>query len=193
MTRPESVDEIENYPKECSHVIEMLGQVFATDAQCRKKKLSWQERLEVHQRESGPVMEALKDFLENELNEKQVEPNSGLGKAFNYMLKRWDKFTVFLRVPGAPLDNNPAERLLKMAIRYRNNSLFFLTQAGAAVADIYMTLIYTTQMQGENPFEYVTALLRNSRLAAESPADWLPWTFREPLARSTPEALQKAA
>lgn len=191
------VDEIENFPKECTWVIEMLGKVFATDEECHRKGLCPQARLEVHQRRSRPVMEALKGFLEKELEERRVEPNSGLGKAFNYMLKRWDKLTVFLRAPGAPLDNNAAERVLKMAIRHRNNSLFFLTQRGAEVADVYMTLIYTAQLQGENPFEYLTALLRHSRATASSPADWLPWTFRKTLAllagHKTPEALQKAA
>ena len=45
-----------------------------------------------------------------EFDEKRVEPNSGLGKAFSYMLKHWEPLTLFFRVPGAPLDNNSVNK-----------------------------------------------------------------------------------
>lgn len=175
------VEELENFPEEGRHVLEKLGQVFKIDDQCREKGLCAEERLKTHQRESRPIMDALKAWMKAGLEEKRVEPNSGLGKAFNYMLKRWDGLTVFLRLAGAPLENNEAERLLKMAIRHRNNSLFYRTQHGADVADVYMTLIYTTQLHGENPFEYLTALLRHAREVAQTPAAWLPWNYRDTL------------
>ena len=44
--------------------------------------------------------------MNQQLEQKIVEPNSGLGRAIGYMLKRWDTLTRFLSVPGAPLDNN---------------------------------------------------------------------------------------
>ena len=53
--------------------------------------------------------------MKEQLEPKQVEPNSGLGEAINYMLKRWETLTRFLSVPGAPLDNNIAKRALKTA------------------------------------------------------------------------------
>jgi hypothetical protein len=105
-----------------------------------------------------------------------------MGGAFNYMLKRWAHFTLFLRLPGAPLDNNIVERALKKAIQHRNNSLFFRSERGARVGDIYMTLIYTAQLHGENPFDYLTALLEHERDVASDPAAWLPWTYRATLA-----------
>jgi len=175
------VYELENFPEEGRHVLEQIKEVYRVEGECREKALSDEERLLAHQRESLPVMNALQAWMKAHLEEKRVEPNSGLGKAFNYMLNRWDKLTVFLRIAGAPLDSNIVERLLKMAIRHRNNSLFFLTQHGADVSDVYMTLIYTAQLHGENPFEYLTALLRHAREVAQSPASWLPWSFRETL------------
>jgi transposase len=182
------VDEAENFPAECRHVLESLGKVFKTDEQCKKQALSDDDRLAVHQRDSAPVMAELQRWLRAELDEKRVEPNSGLGEAFEYLLKRWDKLTLFLRVPGAPLDNNICERALKMAIRHRNNSLFYRSQRGARVGDIYMALIYTAELHGENPFEYLVALFVNASAVAADPAAWLPWTFRATLARASPAA-----
>jgi hypothetical protein len=73
-----------------------------------------------------------------------------------------------------------------MAIRHRNNSLFYKSQHGANVGDIYMTLIHTAELHGENPFDYLTALQRNAKTVADNPADWLPWNYRETLQRLAP-------
>jgi len=176
------VDEVENFPNECRHLLEALGKVFEVDDRCRKEGLSPEERLHVHQRQSGPVMDDLRKWMRAQLEDKRVEPNSGLGQAINYLLKRWDKLTLFLRVRGAPIDNNICERALKMAIRHRNNSLFYKTQLGAHVGDVWMTLIHTAQLHGENPFHYLTALQRHAKAVAASAADWLPWNYRTTLA-----------
>jgi hypothetical protein len=128
-------------------------------------------------------MAKLKIWIETQLSEKRVEPNSELGKAYKYVLKRWDRLTLFLRKPGVPIDNNLCERILKMAIRHRNNSLFYRSQRGADVGDMFMSLIHTAELRGENPFEYLTAILQNEKAVAQHPADWLPWSYRTTLAR----------
>ena len=51
-------------------------------------------------------MEGLHQWMTEQLNGHKTEPNSGLGKAMKYLLRHWHKLTLFLRVPGAPLDNN---------------------------------------------------------------------------------------
>jgi hypothetical protein len=123
-------------------------------------------------------MASLEAWMKQELEEKRIEPNSGLGQAFNYLLSRWEKLTLFLRVRDAPLENNICERAMKMAIRHRRNSLFYRSERGARVGDIYMSLIYTAELHRENPFEYLTSLLAHERLVADGPSDWLPWSYR---------------
>jgi hypothetical protein len=54
---------------------------------------------------------------------RKAEPDSSLGGAIAYMQKRWTQLTQFLRVPGAPIDNNEAQRGLKKCILHRKNSL----------------------------------------------------------------------
>jgi transposase len=94
----------ENFPLECLKVMDAIRKVYENDA--RTAGMSDQERLEYHRAKSGPVMEALRDWIEKQFEEKKVEPNSGLGKAYQYMRNHWPKLTGFLSVPGAPLDNN---------------------------------------------------------------------------------------
>lgn len=129
-------DEIDNYPVECHFLLDRLALVYKLDDECKACGDSDLERLLAHQTHSAPLMEEVRARMAAEIDEKRVEPNSDLGQAFNYFLSRWDKFTLFLRKPGAPLDNNIAERALKMTIRHRKASLFYRSQRGARVGDV---------------------------------------------------------
>ena len=74
---------------------------------------------------------------------------------------------------------------MKKAILHRKNSLFFKTQNGAAVGDIYMSLIYTCQLCGANPFEYLQALQRHAEQVEQQPQQWLPWNYARQLIDSS--------
>ena len=175
--RRQFVDIFESFPDDCRHVIEQLGLVYLHDKQAREQGLSPDERLSFHQQKSGPVMDELKHWMEAQLPEKKTEPNSGLGKAIKYFLKRWDRLTLFLRHPGSPLDSNVVERALKRAILYRKNSLFYKTQHGAEVGDLYMTIIHTCELNKVNSFNYMHQLLQHPVEVRANPAAWLPWNF----------------
>lgn len=186
--RRKVVEQVDNFPAECTYLLLRIRRVYRVDHLCRHHRLTPAQRLRVHQRFSQPVMDQLHVWMIAQLDQKRVEPNSGLGKALRYFLKRWDKLTVFLRRAGAALDNNIAERALKMAIQHRRNSLFFCSQKGATAGDIAMTLIHTARLQGVNVFDYVTELLRNAQDLAAAPAAFLPWTYRATIDRRTSSA-----
>jgi len=121
----------EFFPSECARVIEAIAAIYKHEAYCREQQLTAEQRLAYHQANSAQVMKDLKAWMEKQFKDKQVEPNSRLGGAFEYLLKRWEALTRFLEIPGAPLDNNAAERALKMILRYRKNSLFYKNEHGA--------------------------------------------------------------
>ena len=169
------VNILEAFPEACRHVIVELGRVYDHDAQARRLGLDGQQRLELHRDKSGPVMVELKKWMESQIENQLAEPNSGLGKAIRYFLKRWDRLTLFLRHPGAPLDNTVAERALKKAVLQRKNSLFYKTQHGADVGDLFMSLIHTCELNKVDSFRYITTLLRHPDELKADPAAWLPW------------------
>ena len=123
--RCQFVEVAESFPTECRNVLETLKKVYKNEAVAKKKNLSPQERLQFHQKQSGRLMGKLRGWLNRQLRQRLVEPNSGLGQAIQYMLKHWRKLTQFLKTPGAPLDNNICERALKLAILHRKNALFY--------------------------------------------------------------------
>lgn len=176
------VDEVVNYPDACWVVLDSLARIDKLDAELKDKGVSAEQRLLAHQRESAPILDELHDWMQGAIDTKAIEPNSGMGKAVSYFLKHWNKLTLFVRKAGAPIDNNIAERILKLAIRYRRNSLFYRNERGALVSDIYMTLIHTAVLHKVNPVDYLTALLRNSRHVRTAPERWMPWNYAATLA-----------
>lgn len=176
------VDITENFPEECQYLIERLGKVYHHDAQTKKRALSDLERLAFHQEHSRPIMEELKQWMDEQVDQKKIEPNCALGQAIEYMRKRWERLTRFLNVPGAPLDNNSVEQALKSAILHRKNSLSFKTLHGAKVGDVFMSLIHTCALNGINPFDYLMALHRNSEAVRAAPSQWFPWNYQQALA-----------
>jgi transposase len=186
--RRQIVDVAENFPEECRYVLEMLRGVYHNDELARQQNMSSEQRLHFHQEQSGPLMKGLHQWMEGQFAGHKTEPNSGLGKAISYLLNHWKKLTLFLEQAGAPIDNNVVERALKKAILNRRNALFYKTLNGAGVGDLFMSLIHTCELNGANPFEYLTELLRHSVGLSVRPGEWMPWSYRETLARMLPTA-----
>lgn len=181
--RRKYVEVAPHFPEECRFVLETLAEVYKHDALCKEQRLSSEERLHFHQTHSRALMSTLETWLAAQLAEHKVEPNSGLGEAIKYMRKHWPKLTLFLRQPGAPLDNNICEQILKRAILHRKNALFYKTDKGAQVGDTFMSLIHTCALVEANPFDYLTALQKHSKALSSNPEQWMPWNYRDTLAQ----------
>lgn len=181
--RRKFIEVAHNFPEECRYVLETFRDLYKHEAQCRKQQMTPEQRLAFHQVNSGPLMEGFKEWMENQFAERKVEPNSGLGKAIRYMQKHWPRLTLFLHKAGAPLDTNMVERTLKRAILHRKNALFYKTENGAAVGDLFMSLIHTCELHGVNAFDYLTALQLHAGELPRSPQEWMPWNFSETRAR----------
>lgn len=165
------------FPSECRVVMDALKQVFDHDEEARDQQMSPEARLAYHQAYSQPLMDDLKAWLDKQLEDRLVEPNSSLGQAITYMQHHWQTLTRFLSIPGAPLDNNLVERALKLFIRQRKNSLFYKSEHSAYIASVLTSLIVTCIYAGVNVIDYFVALQEHHREVFSDPAAWLPWTY----------------
>jgi len=170
------------FPQECAVVIEALKQVFDHDEQARDAQMSPEARFAYHQAYSRPIMDALTRWLDQQLADRLVEPNSSLGKAMAYMQGHWETLTRFLEIAGAPIDNNLVERALKLFIRQRKNSLFYKTEHSAYIASALTSLIATCLHAGVNALEYLVALQEHRAEVFAEPSAWLPWSYQARLA-----------
>lgn len=174
------VELVKSHQEECQGVIDAIHQVYVNEA--RTKGLTDEERLLYHQLYSGPIMEKLKEWLEYKLDHNIVEPSSVVGKAYAYMLTHWNELTQFLQIKNAPIDNNPAERGLKIVQLHRKNAGYFRNDLGAFVGDLCMTILESAKLAGIDAFPYLLDLIRNERAVRANPADWLPWVYAQRIA-----------
>jgi hypothetical protein len=177
-------DLAEDFPAESAVVVTALKLTYDHDDEAREQGLNAQERLAYHQKYSEPVFTTLKTWLEQQTAERLVEPNSSLGKASAYMLEHWATLTRFLTIPGAPLDNNVAERALKLCIRQRKNSLFYATEHSAYIASILTSVIATCVQAGVNALDYLVAVQEHRHQVFANPGAWLPWNYEAALVPS---------
>ncbi len=169
----------EVFPQECDYVIAALKEVFQHEETTRLRQMTPEQRLAYHQTHSGPVMKQLCTWLEKQFEDRTVEPNSSLGKAFQYLLNHWDTLSRFLQVAGAPIENNIVERALKLMIRQRKNSLFYASTHSAYVASVLTSLIQTCVQAGVNALEYLVSLQVHRDEVFKNPAAWLPWNYQD--------------
>lgn len=166
-----------SFPEHCERVLGDVARVYQIDE--ATEGMDAEERLLHHQQHSRPVMKALDEWIDEQFEERLVEPNSRLGKAFSYVKNHWPGLTRFLEVPGVPLDNNTTERELRPSQRHRKNSLFFKNEAGAAVGDVLMSAIRTCAINGADPVRYLTAIARHAGAVQAAPEAWLPWNYQQ--------------
>jgi hypothetical protein len=169
----------EFFPEVCERVLRDLGRVYHQEALAQQQQLTDEERLAHHQQHSAPVMESLQQWLQQQMSQHPIEPNSSLGKAVRYLLGHWEALTQFVRIPRAPLDNNPAERALKTPILNRKNAYFYKTTCGALVGSLLMSLIRTCAQCGANPIDYLVAVQKHAAEVRHHPQLWLPWNWRD--------------
>jgi len=137
------------------------------------------------------MMDERQRWLQKQVDEPLVEPNSALGKALSSRHTHWDTLTRFVSIPGAPLDNNLVERALKLCIRQRKNSLFYRTEHSAYLASVLTSVLATCLDAGVHALHYLVALQEHRAEVCADPAAWLPWTYHTALA--SPSATRRQA
>ena len=181
----------DSYPDQAKFVLDTVGQIYANEDHCKAHQLSPEDRLTFHQKNSKPLMDEMKQWMEQQLVIE--EPKTPLAKSYRYWLKHWDTLTRFLTHAGAPLDTNIVERALKLAIRLRKNSLFHKTLNGAKVGSELMSVIHTALQNGVNAIDYLTVLQQHQEQVKQDPFAWLPWNYQQTLLSITTQEASLAA
>lgn len=178
-TRRQFYEIVHYWPKECLTIVSAFDVIFLNDRIAKSNNLSPENRLKWHQEKSAHVMDGIYKYCQELIESKQVEPNSSLGKAINYLKNYWEGMTLFLRLPGIPISNNEDERLIKRSVLNRKNAYFYKNQVGAKIGDILMSIIETCSLNQVNPYNYLLAIQKNFTRVLEQPSGWLPWNYTE--------------
>ncbi len=180
------------WPKIVVKIIGWYSTVFTNEREAPTDPLL---RLKWHQDQSASPMQNIKNYCDDLLKRKEIEPNSSMGKAIASLNNHWEELTLFLRIPGVPIDNNATERLIKQSVRNRKNAYFYRNETGAKIGDILMSVIETCILNDANPWEYLVAIQENQKDVRKNPALWVPWIYEKRLKElkplTSPEVLRQ--
>ena len=165
-------------PDESLYALERYAGVWSNEAHCVEQAFDADQRQGYHQAHSLPLMAQLKSWCEAQTAlGGPVEPNSNLGRAMAYLVRHYEGLTAFCRVPGAPVDNNEAERMIKLIVRGRRNSQFFKSENGAEVSDIITSVLATCHEANIDALAYLIAVQANQLSVRAAPQNWMPWNY----------------
>jgi transposase len=120
------------------------------------KALSVDERYQLRQKNSKPILDALFVYLTQ--TAPKAPPKGKLSQAIHYMLKRKAGFSVYLEDGNLSIDNNPIENTIRPVALGRKNWLFLGSPRGAKAAALYFSLIQTAKANNIEPYRYLRAL-----------------------------------
>lgn len=157
--------------------------MYDVEAVCKTQKMDDEARLIYHQTHSKPLMDRLNTWVNQVLSEDEVEPNSILAAECQYLSNHWVGLTQFLRIAGAPLDNNALEAILKYMITYRKNSQSFKTVYSAQYGSRLISIIVTCKVNNIDAIDYLTQLQLHEHAVWQNPAAWSPWQYQKTLSQ----------
>ena len=172
------VEQAEHYPAEIEQALTHYQVAWVNDSYCKQHHYSPKQRRDYHREHSLPAMQNIKSWCEQSLNKPTpIEANSNLGKAMQYFINHFTGLSQFCQIPGAPIDNNEIERLLKVIVRDRKAASFHQTAHGAAIGNVITSVLVTCQENEVNGFDYLNAIQRNQAAVKANPTQWMPWNY----------------
>jgi transposase len=152
-------------PVIAAQVIVLIGKLYQIERDCAS--LDAESRRAVRQEKSAPILLRLRLYIEEK--QKNVTPQSPIGKAIAYMLNLWEGLCRFVDDGHLPIDNNAVEREMKAIATGRKNWLFFGSERGGRAAAIIYSIIASARRHDLDVWQYLGDILR--RLADLKPGE----------------------
>jgi transposase len=176
--RRKFVDALEEQPQEATEIVDEVRKLYFLERHARDEALSSQQRYELRQRISLPILTSLQPKLESA--REKVLPQSPLGKAVRYCLAEWGPLNRYLSEGRLEIDNNLTENAIRPSAVGKKNWLFIgHPQAGWRSAVIY-SIVVSCQRRKIDPWKYLSDVLKRlpslkqSELSPLLPANWKP-------------------
>ncbi len=149
---------------------ECIDTVLSPDATPEMRACALQKdnahRTVVRGERSVPVLARIRARMDELL--PGTTPDSKLAKAIKYADGIWPRLQAYAQDGRLPIDNNPAEQMIRPIAIGRNNWLFFGSERGGRAAANLMSIIATCKRAKVEPFAYLCDVFRRLP-AAKSP------------------------
>ena len=160
-----------------AEAIERIAALYAIEAEIRGS--TPEIRKTIRQARARPLLDGMKTWLEATL--AKLSAKSDTAAAIRYALSRWNALTRFVEDGHLEIDNNAAERALRVVALGRKNYLFCGSNAGGERAAAIYSLLGSAKLNGLDPELYLHHVL--DRIADHPISkinDLLPWNVALP-------------
>jgi len=169
-----------------SEALERIAALYAIEKEIRGRPPD--ERQQVRTARARPLLQSLRDWFEVSLT--KLSRKSDTTAAIRYALGLWEALTRYCDDGRLEIDNNAAERALRVVALGRKNYLFAGSDTGGERAASIYSLIGSAKLNGLDPEAYLRELL--SRIADHPITrieELLPWN----VAANLPPVIEPAA
>jgi transposase len=175
-TRRKFFEAQDSDPARAAEMLVLIGDLYQIEQRAKEQNLNREQIQALRQKESQPILEVIEKRLA--LWEPQVLPKSPIGQAIGYAQGQWQALLRYTQDGLLSIDNNLAERTLRMVAIGRKNWLFVGHDNGGHRAAIIYSLVASCKLCGIDPFAYLRDVLERisthpaSRIAELLPRNW---------------------
>ncbi len=169
--RRKFVESEKNFKAESEEMLDLIGNVYHIEKQLRS--MTVRELQSARTTQVKPIVDQIFDRLKQW---KGILPQSSLGKAVSYALKREKGLTVFLNHPEVCLSTADVERAIKSPVLGRKNHFGSKNLESAKTAAVWYSIIATCEIYEIEPRDYIRSALYEILTGQPPP---MPWDFAE--------------
>ncbi len=147
----------DNDYERAEYALKKIQALYKIERDAREQELSFDQRKELRQKESVPILSELENWMKNQLSE--VLPKSSIGKAITYTLKLWKRLTRYTQDGSWEIDNNPVENSIRPVALGRKNYMFAGSHEGAMRAAMMYSFLGTCKINDVEPVAWLKDVL----------------------------------
>jgi transposase len=148
---------LKNDKARAEHVLGLMQQLYKIERQAREEQLDYDQRKELRQEKSAPVLQELHTWLKE--NVIQTLPKSAIGIAIAYTLHLWPRLVRYLDDGRYEIDNNLIENSIRPVALGRKNYLFAGSHEAAQRAAMMYSFFATCKVNSVEPQAWLTKVL----------------------------------
>jgi transposase len=148
---------LSNDKDRATYALEQIQQLYAIEKNARNEGITANALTQYRKGHATPILNSLGKWMKEQY--MQVLPQSTIGKALEYSIKRWDELCLYATNGMLNIDNNPVENSIRPVAIGRKNYLFAGSHDAAQRAAIFYSLFATCKNHVVNPYNWLKDVL----------------------------------